>query len=123
MKPYLYGGLALLIVGLFSVVFIQHSQLKLVSLELSVATEQNKTLSLQVGDLRESVARKEGAMLAYNQIDTAINGLVQTATKVILGYKKRDTENEKCLDLTPPTDLLELLKADSLRRQGSVLQP
>jgi len=67
-------------------------------------------------DLIASNARKAGAADAYNSMTTYVQELTSNATGIIRGYRLRDTENAKCLDLLPPTDLVNRLRENSLRR-------
>lgn len=101
-KPYIYGGVALLIVGL-----------SLYSWGVTKALWEKDAelegLQAQYKELKESEQRKAGIILGYNNKSTQIDDAVDAAVKVISGYKKRDTPDEKCLDLIPPADLLRLL--------------
>lgn len=101
-KPYIYGGVALLIVGL-----------SLYSYGLTKALWEKEaeieSLQAQYKELKESEQRKAGIILGYNMHSAKIDDAVQAAVKVISGYKKRDTPDEKCLDLMPPADLLRML--------------
>ncbi len=101
-KPYIYGGVALLIVGL-----------SLYSWGVTEALWEKDAelegLQAQYKELKESEQRKAGIILGYNNKSAQIDEAVDAAVKVISGYKKRDTPDEKCLDLIPPADLLRLL--------------
>lgn len=101
-KPYIYGGVALLMVGLGLYSWGVTKALWEKEAELD-------TLQAQYKELKESEQRKAGIILGYNSKSAQIDEAVDAAVKVISGYKKRDTPDEKCLDLIPPADLLRLL--------------
>lgn len=105
-KPYIYGGAVLLIVGLG---FYSYGATKaLIAKDLEL-----KDLQSQYKELKESEQRKAGIILGYNMQSTKIDKAVNEAVSVIRGYRKRDTPDEKCLDLSPPADLLRLLDEGS----------
>ena len=105
-KPYIYGGVALLIVGLG---FYSYG----ITGALVKKEAEVEALEAQYKELKESEQRKAGIILGYNMHATQIDKAVNEAVSVIRGYKKRDTPDEKCLDLSPPADLLRLLDKGS----------
>lgn len=119
-KPYLYGGIVLLIVGLFSFIAYQNQQLKVADLQLESSSQIIADLELKVGDLKESALRKEGALELYMAKDTRTTAALERAIKILNGYSKRDTDDEKCLDLTPPAELIRLLDENSVQGQGDL---
>lgn len=119
-KPYLYGGIVLLIVGLFSFTLYQHQQLKVAALELEASSTIITDLELRVGDLKESTLRKEGALAVYMAKDVKTTAALDRAIRILNGYSKRETDDEKCLDLTPPAELIRLLDESSVQGQGDM---
>lgn len=105
-KPYIYGGIALLIVGL---AFYSYGTTK----ALITKDKEFRYLQSQYTELKLSEQRKAGIILGYNMQSANIDRAVNEAVSVIRGYKKRDTPDEKCLDLSPPADLLRLLDEGS----------
>lgn len=105
-KPYIYGGTALLIVGLG---FYSYGTTK----ALIAKDSELRGLEAQYKELKESEQRKAGIILGYAMHSANIDKAVNEAVSVIRGYKKRDTPDEKCLDLSPPADLLRLLDEGS----------
>lgn len=122
-KPYLYGGIVLLIVGLFSFTLYQHQQLKVAALELESSSTMITDLELQVGDLKESTRRKEGALEVYMAKEADATAALNRAVRILNGYSKRETDDEKCLDLTPPAELIRLLDESSVQGQGDMHSP
>lgn len=118
-KPYLYGGIVLLIVGLFSFSFYSWNRIDSLKADLANASTAIETLELRVHDLKEAEQRKAGALDAYMAIDSSINKFTNTALGIIKGYTKRDTPNEKCLDMSPPPELLRLHSSDSNKGSAS----
>lgn len=116
MKPYLYAAIGLLIVGLFSYGLWTSARLESANLLLEQKTSEISRLEESNKDLIASNARKAGAADAYNSMTTYVQELTSNATGIIRGYRLRDTENAKCLDLLPPTDLVNRLRENSLRR-------
>lgn len=105
-KPYIYGGVALLIVGLG---FYSYGTTRAL-----IAKDKELTdLKGAYRELKESEQRKAGIILGYNYKASQVDKAVAEAVKVISSYKKRDTPDEKCLDLAPPADLLRLLDKGS----------
>lgn len=115
MKPYLYGGIALLIVGLFSYSLLLRLDLK--DAEQLAADRLVKIDELTVAnqDLKEEAARKAGAAAAYMAMTTYIQQLSTGAIKVFSTYKDRSTNEAKCLDLSPPTPLIDQLRQNRLQ--------
>ena len=107
-KPYIYGGAALLIVGLG---FYSYGITK----ALIAKDAAHRELQDQYNELKLGEQRKAGIILGYNMQSAKIDKAVNEAVSVIRGYKKRDTPDEKCLDLMPPADLLRLLDKGSKR--------
>ena len=105
-KPYLYGGIALLIVGLFAYSYMVTNALISKGAEFTA-------LKTQYDELKLSEQRKAGIIIGWTNKSNQIDSAVSAAVKVIAGYKKRDTPDEKCLDLSPPADLLRLLDEGS----------
>lgn len=119
MKPYFYGGLALLLVGLFtsSTLLLQTLRLereKLVASQLLVERLQNDK-----EELLERVSRRDGAAEAYLAVTERINSISRGALDIFASYEERLSYEAKCLDLTPPPDLVDRLREDSLQRQSS----
>lgn len=102
-KPYLYGGVALLIVGLG---FYSYGVTK----ALWESEAEFAALEAQFEELKESEQRKAGIILGWTQHEAKIEKAVDAAVLTIKSYKKRDTPDEKCLDLIPPADLLRMLE-------------
>lgn len=115
-KPYIYGGVALLIVGLFSYSMVLRTELKLADKEIAEYETRIANLEIENKDLIASSNRKTGAANAYSAITEHVNQLTKSAGIIIRSYKPRDTEDEKCLDRSPPSQLIERL------RQGNNLQ-
>lgn len=115
-KPYIYGGVALLIVGLSFFSYTQALQLKLKSAEVASLTKKVSDLEVENKDLIASSARKAGAASAYIAMTNHINGLTKDASSIIKGYKLRIEENEKCLDMRPPAGMLDRLRENYLPR-------
>lgn len=109
-KPYLYGGLALLIVGLFSFGAWTQSQLDSTRTTLLETQEVVNDLRVANNELIASSARKVGAAAAYQAMTDWVGVLASNSVSVIKGYRARETENEKCLDLRPPSTLVEQLR-------------
>lgn len=120
MKPYLYLGIALLIVGLFSVSSILYYRLEASELQLSQAHESNDRLQKRVVSLVLREGKKEAAATAYMKVVEQLSNIAIGLQKTAAAYKARNTENEKCLDLTPPSDFVRLLDEDSVRGQGDL---
>lgn len=118
LKPYLYGGLALLIVGLFCFMGYQAHKVSTLTEQLTEARQANVTLANENKDLLASSARKAGAAAAYSAMTEYVAELTKNATGIIRGYRARETENAKCLDMRPPTDLLERLRENGVRGQN-----
>lgn len=116
MKPYLYAGIALLIVGLFSYGLWTSAKLESANLSIEEKDKEISRLLESNKDLIAASARKAGAAEAYNSMTTYVQHLTASATGIIKGYRARDTENEKCLDLTPPPALIDRVRENSLRR-------
>ena len=116
LKPYLYGGVALLIVGLFLYSATLSARLSTASLLLETATQTNEGLQNRVVELEKAQARQEAAALAYQAVSDKLDSWLPQATRIVNGYKKRETPNEKCLDLTPPDELLRLLRESNLQK-------
>lgn len=100
----LYAGIALAVLvflcfcyGAF--LFIQNKNLKVTVNDLQDSID---AYALQVADLRESVARKEGAMLAYQNAAQQIQKVSDNAIERIRKYKGNGTDADKCLDLVAP---------------------
>lgn len=119
-KPYLYGGIVLLIVGLFLFALYQHQELKVATLELEASTQALEALNATVVKMKEARDRQTGALEAYMEKDAKNSALLTKATKIIADYTKRDTPNEKCLDLVPPADLIRMLDSNSISGQGDL---
>lgn len=102
-KPYIYGGIALLIVGL---VFYSYGTTR----ALIQKDAEIHQLQAQYTELKASEQKKAGIILGWTRKSNEIDSAVKEAVKVISGYKKRDTPDEKCLDLMPPADLLRMLE-------------
>lgn len=119
MKPYIYAGIALLIVGLFS--YGLWTSARLESAHLTIESKDKEISQLQASnkDLIAANARKAGAADAYISMTTYVQTLTSQATGIIKGYRARETENEKCLDLTPPSTLVDKLRENSIRRQDN----
>jgi len=118
-KPYIYGGVALLIVGLFSYSLVLSTKLDLKETELTSHKERITNLETENKDLLASSARKTGAASAYIAMTTHINALTKDASGIIKGYKLRVEENEKCLDMRPPASMLERLRENYIPRQNN----
>lgn len=119
-KPYIYGGVALLIVGLFSYSLILSTKLDLKAEEIKSYKERIVNLEIENKDLIASSARKTGAANAYMAMTEHINQLTKNAGNIIRSYKPRDTEDEKCLDRSPPSILIDRLRReDNLPRQNN----
>lgn len=118
-KPYLYGGIVLLIVGLFSFGSWTYGQLETTRDSLAATQVALESLTRENKDLAEAAGRKAGAAAAYTSMTTYINKLTGAATGIIRGYKLRDTENAKCLDLTPPSELVNGLRQNRIQGQNS----
>ena len=119
-KPYIYGGVALLIVGLFSYSLVLSTKLDLKAEEIKSYKEQIAELETENKDLIASSNRKAGAAAAYLAMTEHINQLTKNAGNIIRSYKPRDTEDEKCLDRSPPSILIDgLRRENSLPRQNS----
>jgi len=103
--PLSWIGIALLAAGLI----FQTISLSSANTKLDYTLKVNEAQIQRIEDLKESVARKDSALLAYMNIDTKVEKITLAAIKTIKGYTARNTENEKCLDLSPPTSLLQLL--------------
>lgn len=110
-KPYIYGGIALLIVGLFSYSSFISAKLETANILLESNRKTIANLEKANEDLIAVGHRKAGAANAYMAMTEHINQLTKSAGNVIKNYKARGTENEKCLDLTPPSDLIDRLRA------------
>lgn len=119
-KPYLYGGLVLLIVGLFSFTFYQSSELENYQLKLETADKTIKDYKTELDTIKEDNLRKQGALEVYLAKDVDIKAALDKAVWLIKGYTKRDTPNEKCLDMSPPDDLLRMHSTDSVQGQGDL---
>ena len=119
-KPYLYGGLVLLIVGLFSFTFYQSSQIDNYQLQLEANAQVIKTYKEDLEAVKADNLRKQGALEVYLAKDVDIKAALDKAVWLIKGYTKRDTPNEKCLDMSPPDDLLRMHSADSVSGQGDL---
>ena len=119
-KPYLYGGLVLLIVGLFSFTFYQSSGLENYQLRLEAADKTIKDYKTELDSVKADNLRKQGALEVYLAKDVDIKAALDKAVWLIKGYTKRDTPNEKCLDMSPPDDLLRMHSADSVSGQGDL---
>jgi hypothetical protein len=119
-KPYLYGGIVLLIVGLFSFNLYQSSQLENYQLQLEQVTTQLETAIKDLANVKEDNLRKTGALDVYMAKDIDIKAALDKAVWLIKGYTKRDTPNEKCLDMSPPPELLRLHSPDNLSGQGDL---
>lgn len=113
LKALLYGGIALLIVGLFTFSLLLRAELKAANLSLENATSENTRLVEENKDLSAASNRKAGAAAAYSAMSTYIDTLTKGSLGIIKGYKARNTDNEKCLDLTPPAALVEQLSNPS----------
>ena len=122
-KALLYGGLALLIVGLFLFLGYQLEKVESLSASLAHAEEKVTQYQAQEKELLAAANRKAGAAFAYQAMTTYVQNLSTAAGGVIKSYKARETENEKCLDLSPPSTLIEQLRsvysADSLHTGSS----
>lgn len=92
---------ALVILCLGYVIFVvkQNEQMKATIAGFQVALESK---DLVIHDLRESVARKEGAMLAYQNVANQVQKVADNAIDKIRKYKGNGTDSDKCLDLIPP---------------------
>lgn len=123
LKPYLYGGIVLLIVGLFSSTLYMAAKLETANTVIAQNTEDLASLRDKNEQLIESAARKSGAATAYNAMTEHMNQLTSSATGIIRGYRLRITENEKCLDNAPPPALIDSLRQNSLRGQGDIRKP
>lgn len=86
---------------------------QLVTAELRI-NEQSATISSQA----QSLAVKDSTMAQFIVELAAINKQRQTATQIIYTYKPEvATDESRCLDLAPPADLIDRLRANRL--QGS----
>ena len=119
-KPYLYGGLVLLIVGLFSFTLYQSSELENYQLKLETADKTIETYKADLEVVKADNLRKQGALEVYLAKDVDIKAALDKAVWLIKGYTKRDTPNEKCLDMSPPDDLLRMHSSDSVSGQGDL---
>ena len=119
-KPYLYGGLVLLIVGLFSFTFYQSFQIDNYQLRLETADKTIKDYKTELDAIKEDSARKQQVLESYLTKETDIKAALDKAVWLIKGYTKRDTPNEKCLDMSPPDDLLRMHSTDSVSGQGDL---
>lgn len=119
-KPYLYGGIVLLIVGLSSFIYLQAAQIESAELRADAAlvalAEVEKDLSLA----KATADRKEEALAPYISKVEALTVAVTRAARTINDYSKRDTPDEKCLDLSPPAELIRLLDSSSVQGQGDM---
>lgn len=122
-KPYLYGGIVLLIVGLFSFTLFQKEQLKAADMQLEASSKIITDLELAVGDLKDSTRRKEGALEVYMAKEADATAALNRAVRILNGYSKRETDDEKCLDLTPPAELIRLLDESSVQGPGDMHSP
>ena len=120
LKPYLYGGIVLLIVGLFSFTAYQSSELENYQLRLEKADKTIEDYKTELATIKEDSARKQGALEVYLAKDVDIKAALDKAVWLIKGYTKRDTPNEKCLDMSPPDDLLRMHSTDSVSGQGDL---
>ncbi len=109
-KPYLYGGIALLIVGLFGFSAFQTVKLNWIEADLREATKTVEDLRRSNNELIASSARKVGAAAAYQAMTNWVGTLSNSSISIIKGYRARETENAKCLDLRPPSELVEQLR-------------
>lgn len=122
-KPYLYGGLVLLIVGLFSFTYYQASELENYQLKLSTAEKTIEGYEAELANAKADNLRKQGALDVYLAKDEKIKAALDNVVWLIKGYTKRDTPNEKCLDMSPPDDLLRMHSQDSVPGQGDLHSP
>lgn len=120
MKPYLYGGIALLIVGLFSAAAIFYYKAEAAELELFQARETNYELQRRVASLVLREDKKQEAAQLYLEAVEKLNKATQGLQKAAYAYTARNTENEKCLDLVPPTDFIRMLYENSIQGQGDL---
>jgi len=119
-KPYLYGGIVLLIVGLFSFVYFQSLQIDNYQLQLETSAKNLEDATKELSSVKEDNLRKAGALETYMAKDEKIQKDLNYAVWLIKGYTKRDTPNEKCLDMSPPDELLRLHSKDSVSGQGDL---
>ena len=122
-KPYLYGGIVLLIVGLSSFIYLQHLWLTSAQLEAEAAVAALSSLEADLEAAKAVATRKEEALAPYIAKVESLTTAVTRAAKIINDYSKRDTLNEKCLDLSPPDELIRLLDKNSLQGQGDLHSP
>ena len=119
-KPYLYGGIVLLIVGLSSFIYLQHLWLTSAQLEADAAVAALASVEADLEAAKATATRKEEALAPYIAKVESLTTAVTRAAKIINDYSKRDTLNEKCLDLTPPAELIRLLDSSSVQGQGDM---
>lgn len=119
-KPYLYGGVALLIVGLFCASLIYQTKLEASELRTRELIFNLEAASSRVLEIEKREARKEASAEAYFKATEALNASLASANRIIGTYTKRDTPDEKCLDMSPPDELIRLLRENSLPGQGSM---
>lgn len=113
-KLYLYilGGVGLLIAVLSLLLYIGHlkgqnSTLTTINETYATAIKQ---LQAEREDLIASGNRKAGAADAYSALTSYVSSLTNTSVGIIKGYKARETEDEKCLDKSPPASMVLDLK-------------
>jgi len=119
-KPYLYGGIVLLIVGLSSFIYLQHLWLTSAQLEAEAAVAALASVEADLEAAKATATRKEEALAPYIAKVESLTTAVTRAAKIINDYSKRDTPDEKCLDLSPPAELIRLLDSSSVQGQGDM---
>lgn len=113
MTKWLLAGAALLFAGLLSYTAILST--KLATAEATIEAQVDELISVRAEnkDLSAAINRRIGATKHY--LDT-INALTKTSnalSSIIRNYNSRETPDEKCLDYSPPSKLI-----DSLRNSG-----
>ena len=119
-KPYLYGGIVLLIVGLSSFIYLQAVQIENAKLKADAAIAALVVVEADLAASKATADRKEEALASYIAKVEALTLTVTRAARTINDYSKRDTPDEKCLDLSPPAELIRLLDSSSVQGQGDM---
>jgi len=84
--------------------------------KVAVSNKEKLKLEFEISEFKANEVRKATVLATYLEIDKKLTDISYNTSKVLKGFTARNTEDEKCLDLTPPAELIRLLEGNNSPR-------